>query len=192
MPRRRRTPLLLAAVCWLLAACSGGGTGAPASPDVAPPPGATSSGLIPVEKRVSAPTLRGELVAGGSLDAGALSGKVLVLNFWASWCAPCIAEAKNLTEVANATKASGVEFVGVDIKDEKAAALRHEKRFAVPYPSIYDERGATLLRFRTLVPQSPPTTILVDRKGRIAARIIQGVTVDELMAPLQRLLAEPA
>lgn len=192
MPRRRRTALLLAAACWLLAACSGGGTGAPASPDVAPPPGATSSGLIPVEKRVSAPTLRGELVGGGSLDAGALSGKVLVLNFWASWCAPCIAEAKNLTEVANATKASGVEFVGVDIKDEKAAALRHETRFAVPYPSIYDERGATLLRFRTLVPQSPPTTILVDRKGRIAARIIQGVTVDELMAPLQRLLAEPA
>lgn len=192
MPRRRRTALLLAAACWLLAACSGGGTGAPASPDVAPPAGATSSGLIPVEKRVSAPTLRGELVGGGSLDAGALSGKVLVLNFWASWCAPCIAEAKNLTEVANATKASGVEFVGVDIKDEKAAALRHETRFAVPYPSIYDERGATLLRFRTLVPQSPPTTILVDRKGRIAARIIQGVTVDELMAPLQRLLAEPA
>ena len=188
--RRVRTALLVASACAALSACAGGGAGSPVSPIVAPLAGTVSSGLIPVADRRPAPTLRGELVAGGQLDTASLAGKIIVLNFWASWCSPCIAESPNLVEVANATKASGVEFVGVDIKDEKAAARRHEKRFDVPYPSIYDDRGTNLLRFRALVPQSPPTTILVDRQGRIAARFIQGVTVDELSQPLQRLIAE--
>ena len=197
MPRRSKTaPLALACAVLtsaLLAGCGGGGAvGAPVNPIVAPLAGTVSSGLIAPADRSPAPTLRGELVSGGQLDTATLSGQIIVLNFWASWCSPCIGEAPNLTEVANATKARGVSFVGVDIKDEKAAARRHEKRFEVPYPSIYDDRGINLLRFRTLVPQSPPTTILVDRQGRIAARFIQGVTAEELMAPLERLLAEPA
>ena len=190
MPRRPITALTVVSLCAVLAGCAGGGTGAPQSPIVAPLAGAVSSGLIPAADRKAAPTLRGDLVSGGALDTSTLAGQIIVLNFWASWCSPCIGEAPNLTEVANATKASGVSFVGVDIKDEKAAARRHEKRFDVPYPSIYDDRGTNLLRFRALVPQSPPTTILVDRQGRIAARFIQGVTVDELSQPLQRLIAE--
>ena len=192
MPRRTMTALTVVSLCAVLAGCAGGGTGAPQSPIVAPLAGAVSSGLIPAADRKAAPTLRGNLVSGGTLDTSSLAGQIIVLNFWASWCSPCIGEAPNLTEVANATKARGVSFVGVDIKDEQAAARRHEKRFDVPYPSIYDDRGVNLLRFRTLVPQSPPTTILIDRQGRIAARFIQGVTVDELMAPLERLLAERA
>ena len=193
MPRRSTTALLVAAACAALAGCGGGGaSGSPVNPVVAPLAGVVSSGLIPPGDRNPAPALSGELVSGGELDTGTLHGQIIVLNFWASWCSPCIGEAPNLTEVANATKARGVSFVGVDIKDEKAAARRHEKRFEVPYPSIYDDRGINLLRFRTLVPQSPPTTILVDRQGRIAARFIQGVTAEELMAPIERLLAEPA
>ena len=197
MPRRSKTtPLALACAVLtsaLLAGCGGGGAvGAPVNPIVAPLAGTVSSGLIAPADRSPAPTLRGELVSGGQLDTATLAGQIIVLNFWASWCSPCIGEAPNLTEVANATKARGVSFVGVDIKDEKAAAQRHERRFAVPYPSIYDDRGVNLLRFRTLVPQSPPTTILIDRQGRIAARFIQGVTTDELMAPIERLLAEQA
>ncbi len=119
-------------------------------------------------------------------------GQVVVLNFWASWCPPCRAEAPNLIEVANTTKASGVEFIGVNVKNAKDEALAFERKQGVPYPSLHDQPGVLLTRFRKIVPQVPPTTLVLDRKGRIAGVFIGGVTTRELLVPVQALAAEPA
>jgi thiol-disulfide isomerase/thioredoxin len=189
----RRAAAVLSAVLALLAltACTDGGGGTdPRDPEVAPiaPDGPT--GLIRAVDREPAPTLRGTTLDGEPLDVADLRGKVVVLNFWASWCSPCRAEAKNLVAVAEATRADGVVFVGVNIKDEPTPAKRFDEVNGVPYPSIHDQKGEILLRFRKLVPQSPPTTLILDREGRIAGRFIRPVTETELLGPVQVLARE--
>ncbi|MEU7137206.1 TlpA disulfide reductase family protein [Streptomyces sp. NPDC046261] len=144
--------------------------------------------------RQSAPDLSGKTLDGKDLDvAEAYKGKIVVLNVWGSWCAPCRAEAKNLVAVANAYKDKGVEFVGLNTRDpDPAPALAFEKEFKVPYPSLYDSSGKLLLRFPkgSLNPQAIPSTVLIDRDGKIAARAIKPLGEDELREALDPLVAE--
>lgn len=147
--------------------------------------------LKPAARRLL-PHLAGARVDAGRLDLADLRGRVVVLNFWASWCPPCRAEAPNLAAVLHETAPAGVSFVGIDVKDDRTAALAFLRRHQVPYPSIYDEPGALLIRLAAIAPQSPPTTFLLDRRGRVAARFAGGVTQAELLGPVQRLAAEPA
>jgi thiol-disulfide isomerase/thioredoxin len=188
-----RYALLTAALCAALTGCAGtsassDGSGGPQLRTL----GATSTGLLRVEDRMPAPVLRGETLDGRQLDVADLRGKVVVMNFWASWCPPCRAESANLVKVATDTKALGVEFVGVDVKDDRSAAVRFDDVHSVPYPSLYDEAGVLLTRFRKLVPQSPPSTLLLDRQGRIAGLFVGGLTEAELSGPVQVLAGEKA
>ena len=139
-----------------------------------------------------APALAGETLQGTPLDTASMKGKVVVLNFWADWCGPCRAEAPFLNGVATQTAASGVQFVGVNVKNDRSAALAFERVSGTPYPSLYDQPGALLLRFRRIVPQTPPSTMLIDRQGRLAGIFNGGVTESELAGPVQALAAEPA
>ena len=144
-------------------------------------------------KRVPAPEAPlPQLGGGGTSSVRDFEGKVVLVNFWASWCPPCRAEAGNLIEVAEATKAEGVQFIGVNVKNDKGEAIAFERKQGVTYPSLHDQPGVLLTRFRKLVPQVPPTTLLLDRQGRIAGRFIGGVTTRELLVPVQALAAEPA
>jgi thiol-disulfide isomerase/thioredoxin len=190
-----RPALLSAALAAVLALT--GCSGEPATADGPTTPqlkivDAGENGLIAVGDRPPAPQLSGTTLEGEPLDVADYRGKVVVLNFWASWCPPCRAEAPNLVEVAQATKASGVEFIGVNVKNARDEALAFERKQGVPYPSLHDQPGILLTRFRTLVPQVPPTTLILDRQGRIAGRFIGGVTTRELMRPVQALAAERA
>jgi thiol-disulfide isomerase/thioredoxin len=182
-------PLLLVAV--LATACTGDlGTENPSGND--PVPRTLDNAVFRPVDRDPAPSLSGTTLEGKPLDIGSLTGKVVVVNFWASWCAPCLAEARNLNEVYAQTHALGVEFVGVDIKDERSKAKAFQRVKKVPYPSLFDEDGVLLLKFRGQAPQNPPTTLVLDRQGRVAARFVQGVTVGQLLAPVQVIAKEPA
>ncbi len=153
---------------------------------------AGENGLIAERDRPPAPALSGTTLEGEPLDVGDYRGKVVVLNFWASWCPPCRAEAPNLVEVAQQTADDGVQFVGVNVKNARDEAVAFERKAGVPYPSLHDQPGVLLTRFRKLVPQVPPTTLILDRQGRIAGRFIGGVTTRELLVPVQALAAEKA
>lgn len=148
--------------------------------------------LLRVVDRIPAPTFRGETLDGEPLDVASMRGQVVVVNFWASWCPPCRAESAGLVKVAKDNAADGVRFVGVNIKDERSAARRFEEVHGVPYPSLFDQPGVLLTRFRRLVPQVPPSTLLIDRQGRIAGLFRGAVTESQLSAPVQVLAGEKA
>jgi peroxiredoxin len=148
------------------------------------------SGVFRVSDRDPAPQLRGTTLDDQELDVGDYRGKVVVLNFWASWCAPCRAEARNLNSVYAKTRALGVEFVGIDIKDDRTAARAFSRSKQVKYPSLFDQSGLLLLKFRGQAPQSPPTTLVLDRQGRVAARFVQPVTENQLLVPVEAIARE--
>ena len=194
MTRLRRALVGLLAAPLLLTGCTGT-SGADASGATAYEFGRLDpgpDGLIPVADRRAVPALTGSTLQGEALDLGTMHGQVLVLNFWADWCPPCRAEAPFLNKVASSTKDKGVRFVGVNVKDDRDAALAFERVSRTPYPSLYDQPGALLLRFRKVVPQSPPSTMLIDRQGRLAGIFFSGVTESELQAPVLALADEQA
>jgi len=188
-----RSALLASALAVVLAltGCSGDSatTDGPTTPQLKLVD-AGENGLITPADRPRAPEIFGTTLDGEELDVADYRGKVVVLNFWASWCPPCRAEAANLISVAEQTEAEGVQFIGVNVKNAKDEAIAFERNKGVTYPSLHDQPGVLLTRFRKLVPQIPPTTLLLDREGRIAGRFIGGVTERELLTPVRALAAE--
>jgi len=146
--------------------------------------------ILPVAERPAAPEVRGTLLDGAPYSIADLRGKVVVLNWWGSWCGPCLAEADDLQQVYEQTAADGVAFVGINVRDQRSLASAHERRFGVTYPSLFDPSGRTALRFRTLPPTSTPATVVLDRQGRIAARFLTPVLAGDLLPVVQRVAAE--
>lgn len=192
MPRPLRQLALCLLTTSLLAACSGTKTDLPSGHLQQTLPGAVGSTLLDVGSRIPAPTIRGESLDGTELDLSAMRGKVLVLNFWASWCNPCRAESPTLVKVAQDNAARGVAFIGINIKDDRGAARRFDEVHGVSYPSLFDQPGVILTRLHKLIPQQPPSTLLIDKAGRIAGIFRGGVTESELSGPVQALASERA
>lgn len=124
--------------------------------------------------RKPAPVVAGQrLGSSQTLSTADYPGKVIVLNVWGSWCAPCRQEAPDLAKASKRT-AGTAAFVGLDIRDyDPAPAEAFVRAFKVPYPSIYDPNGTQLVKFAgELPPAAIPTTLIIDKQGRIAARIV--------------------
>lgn len=139
--------------------------------------------VVPEDERRPAPTAAVDVLGEDrELSLADLSGKVVVLNFWASWCGPCRAEQPDLNEAHERLAGDDLVFLGVDIQDSEANGLAHVREFAIPYPSLFDPSSAYAARFEGVGPQAIPTTIVVDAEGRIAARIFGATTVEELSA----------
>lgn len=146
---------------------------------------------VPPAKRSAPREFTGTTLKGQAFDLADTRGKVVVINVWASWCPPCRAEAPSLAKVAKATTGQDVVFVGIDTRDEKPQALAFEKTFSMPYPSVTDDGGQILLAFRdTLPPVSIPSTLVLDRQGRVAVRWLGSVTASTLKDLVHGVVAE--
>ena len=131
---------------------------------------------VPPDQRKPAPALAGTTVEGATFDPSMLTGKVVVVNVWGSWCAPCRKEAPDLQAAATQTSGTAV-FVGINTRDlDQAPALAFQRAFGVTYTSLYDPTGALLLGFTDLPPNAIPSTLVIDAKGRVAARIVGSTT----------------
>jgi thiol-disulfide isomerase/thioredoxin len=145
--------------------------------------------LIAAQERTVAPEVKGDLLGGGSFDLAAHKGQVIVINFWASNCPPCRTEAPELEATYTATKAEGVQFLGISVRDERDKAMSYLADIKSPYGSLFDPAGETALDFK-VPPTTIPSTLVVDRKGRLAS-VFHGAVYQKQLEPVIRtLLAE--
>lgn len=129
---------------------------------------------VPAAERGEPIVFEGETDEGATLSRTGFDGEVLVVNFWYAGCAPCRAEAPDLEALAQKYDGNGAAFVGVNIYDGAETSLAFARKFDISYPSLLDAKTGTIrLAFAgDIPPQAVPTTFVLDREGRIAARIL--------------------
>lgn len=145
-----------------------------------------------------APDSRGEPIVfsggtdtGGSFDSAEQQGSVLVVNFWYAACPPCRVEAPWLEELAQEFAADGVAFIGVNLRDDAPTSLAFARSFGISYPSILDVDGTVITAFAgQATPAAVPTTVVLDREGRAASRIIGLIDRDVLAELIRTALDE--
>lgn len=118
-------------------------------------------------------SLSGHLFSGQTVSSDDWTGQVVVLNFWYAGCAPCRKEAPALAALDTEFRDQGVLFYGVNVRDDGPTAAAFERTFGVGYPSFDDRDGGILLAMTAYVPpRAVPTTLVLDREGRVSARIL--------------------
>jgi peroxiredoxin len=138
--------------------------------------GTPAGEVIPVDDRRQAPEFSGELLDGTEFSSSGLSGDVAVINFWGSWCPPCRVETQ--------------QFQEVNVKDEQQLARAFLDSKGVTFPSLYDPRGEVALAFRDYPANAIPSTIVLDREGRVAAVYTAAVEPDDLRRVVSRVVEE--
>jgi thiol-disulfide isomerase/thioredoxin len=121
-----------------------------------------------------APALGGVSLTGSHVDLSSMRGHPVVIDFWASWCGPCRAEQPELNGLVSRYAARGVQFLGVDIRDDRANAKAFVQEFHVAYPSVFDPASDDAASFNV---DAPPTILVVDGSGTIRLREL-GTLVD--------------
>lgn len=169
-----RFALLLLAV-WLVVAVVGLNRSSQAQAEIVPP-----------AERKSPSTARHELLDGRSWSLEQHRGKVVVVNYWATWCPPCREETPAFAKVYREMRTKGVEFIGVSLDHAgKEVVETFVADFQVPYPialgSIDPWLGSNI---------PLPTTLVYDQQGRLAAHIAGSMEESELRSLLQALLSE--
>jgi thiol-disulfide isomerase/thioredoxin len=184
-----------ASACLVLSACAGSGMYAETpvvtipvtSPAANPAVGLT---VIPADEREQSIVIAGQTADGTDLSTASMAGDIVVVNAWASWCAPCIEELPLLASAAQSFAERGVTFVGVNSMDDPIAAA--SLLGSSPYRSIDDRDGAILATIPGVPPRALPSTVILDRQGRVAVRIIGPVRQGQLEDVLEALVTEPA
>jgi peroxiredoxin len=191
---RSRRPFVgaLAGLVVLLAGCS--------TTPAQPAPTSTDSGYVsadgttrtwPAGQRTGPVALSGKDADGTARDVAAWRGDVVLVNTWYAACPPCRAEAPDLVALANADAARGLHVIGVNSTDAAGTAAAFGRQFSVPFPSIIDTDGSAIAALQGVVPvNAVPTTVLLDRQGRVAARILGRIDPSTVRSIVDQLLAE--
>ena len=151
---------------------------------------------LALDQRTTTVALTGTTVDGKPWSMAAdAAGKVVVVNVWGSWCAPCVQEMPHLEQAWTAMSTAGkaVQFVGISIKESPETSAAFLKANNVTYPSLSDSAsdGQPLLALQGKA-SATPTTLVLDRQGRIAARVLGATTAATVTALVDDVLAEQA
>jgi thiol-disulfide isomerase/thioredoxin len=189
---RRALAALLAVVgLALLAGCSSGADDG--GFQFVAPDGQTRITYPEAQRRPLAPLAGDSLLAEGQqVSSAQFRGEVVVVNIWGSWCGPCRGEAPALEQVAQEAAPRGVQFLGVDVRDDRQAAADFVHSRAITYPSIFDPPGRSLLVLSGYPRNAVPSTIVLDRQHRVAAVFLTSVLASDLQPVVDRIAAEPA
>lgn len=143
--------------------------------------------------RQPVPNLSGEdlMNPGQRISVADYAGKVVVINLWGQWCAPCRTEAPELEKLYQQGQASGVQVLGYDVRDDDRSAPQDFVRDrGVTYPSIYDPAGRELLKLRGYPLNAVPSTVVIDKQQRVAAVYLRSVLASDLLPLVERLVKE--
>jgi thiol-disulfide isomerase/thioredoxin len=152
--------------------------------------GNTSQMVYAVGHRPLAPDVTATSLTGTSLRLASYRGKVVVVNFWGSWCDPCRGEAPTLAVLSEQYRSHGVSFLGDDVGDTPTNALAFTKSVGITYPSMNDASYAIVQDFDKVVPVGyTPTTVVIDRTGHIAGLVIGTVTYQTMTTMLHDVAA---
>jgi len=156
------------------------------------PGGKTDLFYDPPETRGSIGDLSGPaLMDDRPIRLSDFAGKVVVVNIWGSWCAPCRTETPELEKVFGETEPLGVAFLGIDVRDDRSAAKDFVTDRNVRYPSIFDPPMRSLIALGKGYPTSVvPTTLVLDRKHRVAAVFLRALLAEDLRPIVRRIAAE--
>ena len=137
-----------------------------------------------------APDFRLPRLDGGTLRLSDYRGRVVLLNFWATWCPPCRAEIPDLVELQRTWAAEGLEVIGVSLDEEGFEAVRpFAEAYDINYPLVVDD-GTVAAQFGSLY--GLPTTLILDKEGRIVQRVIGLFPTEQMRPTLEALLAQEA
>lgn len=193
-PARRRAALAVAALGALLLTSCAADSGNTSPNDVVDQGYQSGDGSLrtwAADDRGDAVELVGTDFSGAAVDSTAFEGDVVVLNTWYAACPPCRAEAPALLTVATERAADGVQFIGINGTDDAGTALAFEREYGITWPSIADTSGAVVASLQKVVPvQAVPTTVVLDRQGRVAARVLGQVDATTLDGLVDDVLAE--
>ncbi|MCU1476059.1 MAG: TlpA family protein disulfide reductase [Subtercola sp.] len=140
---------------------------------------------ISAENRGAPVNFTGTTDAGQTVSASQYLGQVLVLNFWYAGCAPCRAEAPALEKLNAKYTGNGATFLGVNVRDQAQTAQAFNTAFGITYSSVIDTDGAVQLALSGQVaPNAVPTTLVIDKQGRVAARILGEATAPDILDTL--------
>ncbi|WP_034267572.1 TlpA family protein disulfide reductase [Actinospica robiniae] len=178
--------LSLSAAAALLAGCSGSGSSD--GGNIGYVNVATGITQIKAADRQAAPKLAGSTLDGAAYTTS-YSGHVTVINVWGSWCTPCREEAASLAETYQKYEGKGVQFLGINTRDDNAAALTYQAHFDIGYPSLQDPNETLVLDLKQIIPAtSVPATVIVDANGKVAVRCLGSITEPELAKELDYVL----
>ena len=153
--------------------------------------GAGTLERLALDQRPAPLTLSGTTLQGTPWKVADAVHKVLVLNVWGSWCGPCVAEMPHLQQVWSQMSSAGtpVQFMGINYRDGAETARAFLRANKITYPSLEDDGGRTLLALHGTA-NTTPTTLVLDRRGRIAARVSGPVSVATLVGLVKDVLGE--
>ena len=142
-------------------------------------------GEIPVDQRL-APEFIEEGLDGETVSLCGLRGKVVMLDFWSSWCGPCRQEARTLAEVYREYEGKNIDFIGVAIWDDPQDVARYIQEFDLPYPNVLDEKGQIAINYGVI---GIPEKFFIDTRGNLVQKFVGPIEPEALRTTLDRLLA---
>jgi thiol-disulfide isomerase/thioredoxin len=188
---RRRALAVAAASLAAAAVLAGCGSGSGSSNGAQTGYVSVTTGIsqVAASDRQSIPALTGTTLQGKSMSVS-FSGHVTVINVWGSWCVPCREEAPDFAEASQKYASQGVQFVGINTRDDDAAAIAYDSQFGIKYPSLQDPDETLVLTLKQIIPAtSVPSTVIVDSSGKVAVRALGGITEPELVKEIDYTLA---